>query len=318
MHLDIHSHFLCLDFIKHLNGRDAFPRSVEGGGTWFIDCAQGLRLSAGPRITDMPTKLKEMEVMDVDVAVLSHGIPGPEVLPADEADYWASRINDHLAGIIEGNPDRFLGWASVGFGNVERSIAEIDRCVNQLGFKGIQLFSNIGGRWVDSPEFWPVYRHAAALGVPVNLHPTTPINLVGMDRRSLSSGIGFMVDTSLATVRLIDSGLFHQVPDLTFIMPHVGGVLPYIRGRLERQRESEPIPVAASLDKIFFDTVCYNFDSLEYCFRWIGANRLLYGTDQPFTDPTRVMADMLDRLDCTEEERELIYHGNAERLLHIT
>ena len=317
MHLDVHSHFLHLDFIKHLAGRSSLPRSVEEAGEWFVDCTPAYRVPAGPRITDMPTKLEELEVMDVDMSVLSHGIPGPEVLPRDEADYWASRINDHLAGLIEANSGRFLGWASVGFGTAERSIAEIDRCVDQLGFKGIQIFSNIGGRLIDSAEFWPVYRHMADIGLPMNLHPTIPLNIVGMDRRNLVSGLGFMYDTSLATMRLIDAGLFDELPHLKFIMPHVGGILPYIRGRLERQREDQPTKVSDSFDRLYFDTVTYNFDALEYCYRWIGAERLLYGTDHPFTAPTRFIADFVEQLDCTPEQRELIFHGNAERLLGI-
>ena len=80
MHLDVHSHFLCLDFVKHLGARSSLPRSVVEGGDWFVDCAPGYRLSVGPRITEMATKLEELEAMDVDVSVLSHGVPGPRGL----------------------------------------------------------------------------------------------------------------------------------------------------------------------------------------------------------------------------------------------
>jgi len=66
--------------------------------------------------------------------VLSHGIPGPELLEPAAADDWAARINDHLAGVVERYPDKFIAWGSIGFGSPERSIAEVDRCINQLGF----------------------------------------------------------------------------------------------------------------------------------------------------------------------------------------
>lgn len=315
MHLDVHSHFLSPDFVKHLVGRGNMPRAVQEGGEYFIDCAPALRMGAGPRIVEMDAKLKDLEVMDVDLSVLSHGIPGPEVLDADEADYWASRINDHLAGLIEAYPGKFLGWGTIGFGDPHRSVAEVDRCINELGFKGVQLYANIGGRVVDSPEFWPVYRRVAELGVPLNLHPTIPLNMNGMDSRSLISGLGFMYDTSLATMRLFDSGIFDELPTLKFILPHAGGVLPYIRGRVERQRTGSPKTAAEYFEMIYFDTVSYNFESLELCYKWIGPERLLYGTDHPFTEPTRFIADFVERLECTPEELEMVFHGNAERLL---
>ena len=318
MHLDIHSHFLNPDFVKHLVGRSAMPRTVLEGGEYFIDCAPALRMGAGPRIIEMDTKLKDLEIMDVDLSVLSHGVPGPEVLGASEADYWASRINDYLAGLIQAYPNKFLGWGTIGFGDPNRSVAEVDRCINELGFKGVQLYANIGGRVVDDPEFWPVYRRVAELGVSLNLHPTIPLNMNGMDSRSLISGLGFMYDTSLATMRLFDSGIFDEIPTLKFILPHVGGILPYIRGRVERQRVGAAKTVAEYFDMIYFDTVSYNFESLNLCYQWIGPQRLLYGTDHPFTEPTRFIADMVERLECTPEELEMVFHKNAEQLLKIS
>lgn len=317
MHLDIHSHFLSMDFVMHMIGRSELPTTVLEGGEYSIECGGELRFDASARIVDMDTKLKDLEAMGVDLSVLSHGIPGPEVLAPDEADYWASKINDHLASIIEAYPGKFLGWGTIGFGDPQRSVAELERCVNELGFKGMQLYANIGGRVVDSPEFWPVYRRAAELGVALNLHPTIPLNRNGMDTRSLLSGLGFMYDTSLATMRLFDSGLFDELPTLKFILPHVGGVLPYLRGRVDRQRVGKPRPVSDYFDLIYFDTVSYNMESLDLCYKWIGPERMLYGTDHPFTPPTRFIADMVEGLGCTPEELEMIFHGNAERLLGI-
>ena len=318
MHLDVHSHFLSYDFVMHMRGRAKMPATVQEGGEYFIDCTPVMRFPMSPRIVDMDAKLKDLEAMDVDMAVLSHGIPGPERLDdPSEADYWAARINDDLAGIVERHAGRFLGWGTLGFGDIERSVAELERCVKELGFKGFQLYANINGRTVDSPEFWPVYRKAAELGVAINLHPTVPLNMVGMDTRSLASGLGFMVDTSLATMRLFDAGVFDAIPDLKYILPHVGGVLPYLRGRVERQRVGKPRPVADYFAMIYFDTVSYNFESLELCYRWIGPEHMLYGTDHPFTEPTRFIVDMVEKLDATPDELEMVFHRNAEKLLKI-
>src|SRR6266571_7847438 len=192
--IDVHTHFLCLDFVKHLQGRSALPRTVLEGGVYVMDCAPGLRLPSVPNIVDMDVKLKDADAMGIELSVLSHGIPGPDILGGDEADDWACRMNDYLAGIVERYPGRFLGFGNIGFGSVERSISEVDRCVNQLGFKGIQLFSNIDSRVLDSAEFMPVYKHIAELGVPLNMHPGIPLNRVGVDRSSLMVSLAFLFD----------------------------------------------------------------------------------------------------------------------------
>jgi predicted TIM-barrel fold metal-dependent hydrolase len=328
MRIDVHSHFIYLDFVKHLQGRSSFPKAVVEGGTYFSQCGPGFRLPVLPKITDMQVKLRDIEEMNVDRSVLSHGVPGPEVLGGDEADDWAARINDHLAGIIEQYPGTFLGWGSIGFGNVERSIAEIDRCIRQLGFKGIQLFSNINKKVLDSPEFKPIYKHVARLGVPLNMHPTIPLNLVGMDSGSLATGLGFLYDTSLNTVRLIQSGLFDEEPDLKLIVPHVGGIIPYLKGRLERSSEpalrsvtyQPPLkhPFGHYLQQLYYDTVAYHIEALDYCYHLFPVDHLLYGTDHPYGQPYKAIAEMVEGLNCTDAEREQIYHGNAERLLRLS
>ena len=318
MRIDVHSHFLDLDFIKHLEGRDSLPSSYLEGGTYAIDCAEAMKMVAGPRIVDIDVKVREQETMGINVSVMSHGMPGPEMLPPDEADYWASHINDHLAGIIEAYPGHFLGWGSLGFGDIDRSIAEADRCVKELGFKGFQLFSNIGGRLIDSPELVRVYEHISGLGVPLNMHPTVPLNRIGMSSHGLIAGLGYMYDTSLALMRIINSGLFDKVPDLKLIMPHCGGVVPYLRGRLERRAlEGATGKLDDYLRMVYYDTVTYHFETLEYCFKYFGADRMLYGTDLPFADVAPAADAFVERLECSDADRELIYHGNAEKLLGI-
>ena len=325
MRIDVHTHFLCLDFVKHLQGRSSLPTTVLEGGVYVMQCAAGLRLPTVPNIVDMDVKLKDCDAMGIELNVLSHGIPGPDVLGGDEADDWACRINDDLAGIVERYPGRFLGFGNLGFGSVERTIAEADRCVKQLGFKGFQLFSNINGRTLDSPEFLPIYRHIAALDVPLNMHPGVPLNRIGVDRSSLMVPLAFLFDTALNTVRLIESGLFDQAPTLKLIVPHVGGILPYLKGRLGSyghrtlQFHDMPTlrqPVSDYLHDLYIDTVCYHPEALDYCYRLLGPERILYGTDHPFGDYT-VAAGMVEQMDWPAADRHKVYEGNARALLGL-
>ena len=326
MRIDIHTHFQCLDFLKYLQGRSNFPKGVLDGGTYVIQCATGLDLPALPKIIDMEQKLRDMEDMKVNVAALSHGVPfGPEVLGGREADEWAMRINDNLARIIADYPDKFVALGSIGFGDPQRSIAEVNRCAGQLGFSGFQIFSNISNRLLDSPEFMVVLKHIARLGMPVHLHPAVPSNRIGMDSPSQFLGLGFPLDTSLSAVRLIQSGLFDETPDLKLIMAHVGGAIPYLWGRLATfSAASSTIhdsprlrhPIDHYLSKLYVDTVSYRVEALQCCYDVMGGEHLLYGTDHPF-GCSDVAAELVEQLNCRASDRELIYHGNAERLLKL-
>jgi predicted TIM-barrel fold metal-dependent hydrolase len=274
----------------------------------------------------MEQKLRGMDDMKIDVAALSHGIPfGPEVLGGREADEWAMRINDDLARIIAEYPGKFVAFGSVGFGDPQRSIAEVDRCATQLGFSGFQVFSNISNRLLDSPEFLAVLKHIAILGLPVHLHPAVPLNRVGMDSPSKLLGLGFPLDTSLNTIRLIQSGMFGEAPDLKLIVSHAGGAIPYLWGRLKifsapsstiNDSRHLPHPIDHYLSKLYVDTVCYHVEALQCCYDVLGGEHLLYGTDHPFGRPD-VPAELVEQLRCPASDRELIYHGNAERLLNL-
>ena len=326
MRIDIHTHFQCLDFVRHLLGRTAMPRAVLDGGAYVIQCAAGLDIPSLPKLIDMDAKLRDMDDMKIDVAVLSHGIPfGPDVLDPREADEWATRINDDLARIVAMFPGRFVGLGAIGFGERQRSIAEVNRCIRELGFRGFQVFSNISSRPLDSPEVLPVLKHIGKVGVPVHLHPAVPLNRLGLDAPSLFLSLGLPFDASLNIMRLIRSGIYDEAPDLKVIVAHAGGILPYLFGRIATysapsaliSRElSRARPIEHDVGRLFVDTVCYHKPALECCYQVIGAERMLYGTDHPF-GRYDVASELVDRLDCPASHRELIWHGNAERLLKL-
>ena len=98
---------------------------------------------------------------------------------------------DDLARIIAAYPGKFVGFGTIGFGNPQRTIAEVDRCITQLGFKGIQLFSNIAGKMLDAAEYRPVLQHIGRMGVPVHLHPAMPLGQAGLDSPGLRCRSGF-------------------------------------------------------------------------------------------------------------------------------
>src|SRR5215831_15336999 len=174
MRIDIHSHLMNVAFLEHLRGRNALPIAVRDGDGFITHCAPQFSVHYRPPILSIEAKLADMDAAGIDLAVLSPGPPSPAVLGGAEADNWAARINDELAVIAAAHPGRFAGWASLGFGDPGRTIAEADRCLDELGLAGFQVWSNIAGRALDHPDVLPVLEHLADRGAPIHLHPAVP------------------------------------------------------------------------------------------------------------------------------------------------
>jgi predicted TIM-barrel fold metal-dependent hydrolase len=322
MTIDIHSHLMSVAFLEHLRGRNALPTAVPDADGYITHCAPGLSLPYRPPILAVEAKLADMDAAGIDLAVLSQGLPGPHVLAGAQADHWAARINDELAAVTAAHPGRFAGWASLGFGDTARTIAEADRCLDRLGLAGFQVWSNLGDRLLDDPGVLPVLEHLAARGAAIHLHPAPPPGQRGLAPATML-GFAFPVDTSLAVLRLIGAGLFDRDP--VIIAAHLGGVLPWLRERIGLWGHAIPPlpgqpqlarPTGEYLDRLYVDTVGYAAAPLEYCYTQLGAGRMLFGTDHPYAVPG-VPQDLVDRLPCTQAEREQIRAGNAQRLLRL-
>src|SRR5215472_5785134 len=160
MRIDIHSHWMSVAFLEHLQGRDTLPTSVRDADGYITHCAPQFSLHYRPPILNIDAKLSDMDAAGIDLAVLG----------GTQADRWAARINDELAVITAAYPGRFAAWANLGFGDTSRTIAEVDRCLDELGMAGFQVWSNIDGRPPDAPDVLPVLEHIAARGAAIHLH----------------------------------------------------------------------------------------------------------------------------------------------------
>ena len=322
MRIDIHSHLMSVAFLEHLRGRDALPTAVLDGTGYVAHCAPGLSLPYRAPILSVEAKLAAMDAAGIDLAVLSHGLPGPHVLGGAQADHWAAQINDELAALTAAHPGRLAGWASLGFGDTAQTIAEVDRCLDELGLAGFQVWSNLDGRSLDDLSVMPVLEHIADRGAAIHLHPAPPPEQQGLASTTML-GFAFPVDTSLAVLRLIGAGLFDRDP--VIIAAHLGGVLPWLRERIGLWDHAIPSlpgqppparPTGGYLDRLFVDTVGYGLAPLEYCFAGLGADRMLFGSDHPYARPS-LPQDLVEHLPCTQAEREQILSGNARRLLRL-
>ena len=300
-----------------------------------------LELSGGggpPHISAMlsdmgEARLREMYEAGVDIQVLSHCPPGAQAFgPADAAEQ-ARGINDRLNDVVQGRPDRFAAFATLPTQDPVASAAELDRCVNELGFKGAMLHGLTAGKFHDEEEFWPIFERAAALDVPIYIHPGMPhpevVNIYyGKYTEKyppiMQAGCGFTVETATAGVRLVLSGVFDKYPNLKIILGHLGEGLPFLLWRINMAFEKmgrPDVPTVHFRDAFsehFYITTSGNFSdpALQCTIQEMGIDRVLFSIDWPYV-PNTPGTDWMNGLMLNREDKEKILSGNAKRLLKM-
>jgi 2,3-dihydroxybenzoate decarboxylase len=276
-------------------------------------------------------RLKEMDEAGVDMQVISHGAPALQRLDKDVAVALAPKVNDRLHAAVQANPKRFQAFAALATQDPKAAADELERCVNTLGFKGAMLHGlSHDGRFLDEKDFWPIYERAAALDVPVYMHPAAPSPIV-VDAyyktyakeypHLLSAGWGYTVETATQGLRMVLSGVFDSYPGLKVILGHFGEGLPFLMWRIDSAL-SRPGNKGGSFRKIFCDhfyiTTSGNFSdpALVCTMMELGIDRILFAIDWPFVaNPPGV--EWAKRVPLCEEDRVKLLGGNAKRLLKL-
>ncbi len=324
MRIDVQTHHMPEAYVKALAARTDYPRFEKEGDGWAALGTPQARLPMGSGILDLSAKLEEMDACRIDMALLSVNIPGPD-LAADpkEADELARIGNDGIAEAVSRHPDRFRGFASLGYGDIDGTCKELERCVDDLGFVGLQVFAYVGGRRpLDDPAFGPVWAILAARGIPLVLHPgPSPSGPVYGDYW-LGPLVGFLFDESLAALRLILSGIMDRQPDLKVLLPHGGAVLPLLMGRIDRLTASHPggseIPRPPShyFERIYTDAVAHSGAALDLALREMGPDRMMFATDAPWV-PAKSHVDLVEGLDLSPADAEKVWSGTAKKFFGI-
>ncbi|MFQ5911802.1 MAG: amidohydrolase family protein [Nitrospinota bacterium] len=321
MKIDVQCHFFPDDLVKKLEKRASPPNAVRKDGRTMVFVSRRTGFPLPPSIIDLEEKLRAMDSSGVDVQVLSLNVPGPELAGGEEADDLAELAHDCLAEIKQKHPDKFWGIATLGLGDMDRSLRELDRCVSDLGFKAVQLFSNVRARPLDDPFLHPLYERCEQLNLPIFLHPTAPMLEEAMADYNLIPMVGFLFDTTLAALRLILSGTLKKFPGVKFVLPHVGSTIPYLLGRIDYQssimpggRENIDGPPSEYFRHFYFDTVSSYQPAIDYFFGLFGSERLLFGSDYPWVGMDMAV-DLVEGLPAQEADRERIYSKNALELL---
>jgi 2,3-dihydroxybenzoate decarboxylase len=273
-------------------------------------------------------RIKEMDEAGIDLQVLSHGAPATQRLDAETAVRMARAVNDRLHAVVKANPSRFAGFAVLPTAAPQAAADELERAVTKLGFKGAMVHGLTNNAFLDEKRFWPIFERAAALDVPLYLHPAVPHKAVidvyyrdYLDQfpNLMTAAWGFGVETATQGIRLVLSGVFEKYPQLKIILGHLGEGLPFYLWRIDMALARTK---ASNFRDIFRDrfwiTTSGNFSTpaLLCCLMELGADRILFSVDYPFV-PNPPGVKWMEHVPLGPEDKAKILHGNAERLLKL-
>jgi aminocarboxymuconate-semialdehyde decarboxylase len=237
----------------------------------------------------------------------------------------ARLVNDNIASIVAAHPERFVGLGHLPMQRPEFALAELERCVNGLGMRGVELCTNVDGKELAAPEFERVWARLEALGMVVFLHPSGFTHGERLRSHYLNNVIGNPLETTIAVSHLIFGGVLDRHPKLKVVVPHGGGFLGSYPFRMDHAwraradcRENIRKKPSDYLRRLYFDTIVFEPRALGYLVELWGADHVVLGTDYPYDmgdyDP---LGSIKAVKGLSADERAAIAGGNAARLLGI-
>lgn len=299
-----------------------------------------------PVLYDVDARLRMMETFGDYQQILSLSAPALEYVAGPDLTPELARLaNDGMADLCKQHPDRFPSFiASLPMNNPDACIVEIDRAIKELNACGVQIFSNVNGKPLDAPEFFPIFERMAQHDLPLWLHPTRDASFpdYATEDKSLFEiwwTFGWSYETSAAMARLVFSRMFDKLPNIKIIAHHLGALVPYVEGRVghgwdqlgTRTPGDEYTQLLESMDKrpidyfkmFYVDTAVFgSFGATRCGFDFYGPERCLFASDCPF-DPEggpmyiRETIQCLDDLEIDKSTREDIYLNNARKLMKL-
>ena len=307
------------------------PRSFAGALMEAHPTEELRKLLTHFTFPDMEERARVLDKLGFDKQVLTLARPTtwiglrPELIPR-----MTRLCNDAVALDAKKFPDRFLAVGTLLY-PTEEYLPEFDRCIEELGMVGIQIFSNIGGLPLDDPRFRPFFAKANATGTPIWIHPQLAEGWP--QDYAIDKLLGWPFETSVALSRLVFSGMMEEYPDLKIITHHMAGMIPFFSGRIRgfyEVRHTFPGTGLATLPRdpleyfkrFYADTVVTGaVHAFECGYKFFGADHVIMATDYPYGPQqgelwSKLEPEMVNQVSgLTQTEKDMILGGNLLGLM---
>ena len=325
MRLDLHTHYYpeaYFQTIRDTPGEFSFGRDPTGRS---IITYRGARFfGVTPAMTDPARRIEDMDRVGIDVEVLS--VSTPNVFFADESRQAevARMVNDAYAELIARHPRRFKGFASIPMDDAGRALDELHRAIDTLRLHGVILLSNIRGRALTAPCYRPFFEEANRMKLCIFLHPMLPQDAEPFREYVLGPLVGFPFDTTLAVARMCFDGMLRDLPDIRWIVGHLGGAVPYLMERLDNgfrdfaecRAKIDQLP-SVYLKRLYYDTVTFSPYTLNLARDLVGADHMVMGSDYPhLLGSIERAVSSIEGLTIPDIEKQRIFSGTALAILN--
>jgi aminocarboxymuconate-semialdehyde decarboxylase len=330
MMIDIFPHILPIKYKEALY-------KIAPSGFYIKDVIETL-----PTLFDLDHRFRIMDKFEGLVQVLTLSAPPIEgIADPEKAVDLAKLANDEMAELVLKYPDRFTAAvASLPMNNMDAALKEVDRAINDLKFRGVQVNTPTNDKPLDSPEFMPLYEKMSQHDLPIWIHPQRSADYADYKTEKRSRYMifhifGWPYETAAAMTRLVFSGVLEKYPNLKIITHHCGGMVPCLEQRIIGAYDHAEILRGAKYQQgltkspieyykmFYYDTSIYgSTPGLMCAYAFCGADHMLFASDMPYDSEfgeryTRQTIHSIEQMNISDSEKKKIFEDNARELLRL-
>jgi aminocarboxymuconate-semialdehyde decarboxylase len=268
-----------------------------------------------------------MNAQGVTLHALSLTTPFVYWAPPERGAALARLVNDSMIEAHTAHPTRFVGCATLPLQAPDLAVKELDRLAGSRAIRGAYMPTSFAGKELSDPSLFPIYAKCEAMNLPILLHPDQAAAAMGANRLArfyMANTLGNPYDTGIAVTNLVFGGVMDRFPRLNIVLPHAGGALPYLAGRLEHGQQVRPEtkdtaqrPFMEYLRRFHYDTITHSPQLLRFLIDLVGVDRVMLGSDYCFDMGYERPREIIDALKLKPAEQDSIYAGNAARVLGV-
>jgi aminocarboxymuconate-semialdehyde decarboxylase len=324
MIIDFHNHYYPPEYLAAIEaGRSAIRMDYDADGNPRLYYPGDYNILV-PGHRDLDYREGVLDEHRVDMQVATFTTPGTHMETPALAVELARQVNDAYGAELK-RRRRFTFLATLPLNDPKASVAELERAMGDLGLPGAMVFSNVNGVALADPMYEPLWRKANELDAVIYIHPAHPLGVEAMQQYWLMPLVGFLFDTTLAAAHLVFAGVPERCPNISWVLCHMGGAIPYLVERLDRGfeafadcRTNIRRPPSHYLRQFYLDTVNFDPAAIELAIAFAGVDRILAGSDYPHQiGSIPKMLKSIRSLPVAESDKEKILGGNAAALLGI-